>query len=299
MKKRKYTGTAYIGVVGPDMDYGSARDSIERIIRVPSDAPPRYVRATKGYEARQLHFNNFIDETKHDFMLLLDSDMVFPRDTLQQLKSHQLPYVTGAYMRRQFQPVMAPVWFKYTGKQVWPRMPATEVPQQGLIRVDASGWGCILIHREVVLEVRKLLKGEPDVIEDDMDIEPYDLEKVMGSINGLRALVNEKPTMRIVRPALEKFAGILADEIKPLRGSKDPVGSDIRYPYFAKQAGYVLWLDSQVAPGHVLHYPLKPDDYVGAGPDYEKEVSKVNKAKVNKARREWRKRIDDLEGATL
>jgi hypothetical protein len=203
-------------------------------------------------------------------------------------------------MRRQFEPVMAPVWFKYTGGKVWPRMPATEVPEQpGLVKVDASGWGCVLIHRDVVLDTRKLLKGEPDVIEDDMDIWPYDLGKVMGSINGLKALVDDKPSVRVIRPALEKYVDILDEEIRPLRGSNDAVGSDIRYPFFAKRAGYDLLLDPEVAPGHILHYPLKPDDYVGAGPDYADAVTKTNKSKVRSARRDWKKRLNELEGAEV
>jgi hypothetical protein len=115
MAKKKYTGTAYIGVVGGDLEYGICRDSIEKILRQPDDAAPRFVRATKGYEARQMHLNSFI-ESKHDFLLMLDHDMVFMRDTLIKLRSHGLPYVTGAYMRRQYEPVMAPVWFDHNAR---------------------------------------------------------------------------------------------------------------------------------------------------------------------------------------
>jgi hypothetical protein len=293
MKEKLYTGTVYIGVVGGEMDYGICRDSIERILRTSGDSAPRYTRATKGYEARQMQLDNFI-EGPHDFMLLLDHDMVFDPDTLQKLRSHKKPYITGAYTRRQWQP-LAPVWFDHNPRGLWPNKPAMKIPSQP-IKVGASGWGCMLIHREVILEVRKLLKGEKDIIEDDMDIYPYDLDTVMECINGLNDLVDEKPTMRILRPALEKYAQRLADEIRPLRGSHDVVGSDIRYPFFAKLAGYDLWLDVDVRPGHVLNYPVRVDDYLGQPPEYLADLTKSNNKRVRLGRRDWKKRISDLKG---
>lgn len=295
---KEYIGTALIGAVGPDLEYATARDSIERIFRTPGDTGPRYVRATKGYEARQLLIDALM-ESKHDFLLMLDSDMVFPQDTLQKLRSHKLPFVSGAYMRRQFKPVMAPVWFNYTGKSVWPRMPATNVPSQ-LTKIDATGWGCMLIHRDVVQDVRdKVLKGEKDILEDDMDVYPYDLERVMGAINGLVDLVEEKARPRTLRTAVEKYARVLQEEIRPLRGTNDVVGSDIRYPFYAKLAGYDLYLDPSVAPGHVLPYPLRPDDYIGAGEEYHADVKRVNGKKVRESRKEWKKRIEQLKRAEI
>ena len=82
MKQREYTGTVYVGVVGGDTESGECRDSIEKIYLRPGDEGPIFYRATKGYEARQLHLNNWIEKTVHPFMLLLDHDMVFPVDVL-------------------------------------------------------------------------------------------------------------------------------------------------------------------------------------------------------------------------
>lgn len=296
----RYGGSVYIGVVGGDFDYGSCRDSIERILRHPADAPPRYTRATKGYEARQYHLNNFID-SKHDFILLLDHDMVFEPDTLMKLRSHGLPYVTGAYMRRQFEPVMAPVWFDHEEVDEWPRRPATSVPPEGgLIPVAASGWGCVLIHRDVILAVRELLKGEWEVIEDDMDVWPYSLDNIMAALNGLQELVDTKPGLRVLRPALKEYTEVLRQEIRPLRGdNRVVIGSDIRFPFFARQAGYQLMLDPSVAPGHVLHYPLKPSDFAGAGDEYIADVQQKNARHVEQGRKAWRARLEQLRGAIL
>ena len=287
----EYIGTTYIGVVGSDLDYGISRDSIERIYRTPDDTPPQYIRATKGYEARQMHLNNFI-ASQHEFILFLDADMVFERDTLSRLRSHKLPYITGAYMRRQYEPVMAPVWFDYNESGEWPYSPATSIPEE-LAKVGASGWGCVLVHREVILAVRRLLKGEQEILEDDMDVWPYDLKRVMLAIGHLKT-ISRRPLSKALAPYVIKYVDILADEIRPLRIDKSgPVGSDIRFPFFAKQAGFDLWLDPQVMPGHIIHYPVKHTDYLGAGDEYVAEVQKVNTQRVADARKEYHKQLKE------
>ena len=218
-----YDGTVYIGVVGPDMIPVQAVISIMNIQRRPGDAAPRFQMATKGYEARQIHINQFLD-SEHDWILLLDHDMIFPGDTLERLRSHGRPYVSGLYMRRRHSP-MLPVWYEpYMGE--WSMMPFTADPERGrLHELGASGWGCILIHRTVIEETRFFLGGEWEVIEDDMDVDP-----VTGEV---------------------------------LLGTKKPVGSDLRYPMFARRAGFVLYGDPDVRASHILSYPLSPDDYSG------------------------------------
>ena len=292
----KYEGTVYTGVVGPEQDYSEAWRSIMDISRQPGDATPRFIIGTKGYELRQMHINKFI-ESNHDFLLMLDHDMIFARDTLERLRGHGLPYISGLYMRRQYQP-MAPIWFEDNPRGLWPMKPFTDIPEKGrLHKIGASGWGCVLIHREVVLSVRELLKGEDEGIEDDMDVWPYDLAAVMGAIHGLRALVNEQPDRRTLLPALERHTEALEQEIRPLRATKDAVGSDIRFPFFARQAGYQLWGDPDVRPGHILFYPLTVNDYEGAGAEHAAVVTKSNAKHIRRGRKYWRDALRELEAA--
>ncbi len=258
MKQKEYTGSCYIGVVGSEEENGECRDSIEAIRRKKSDSGPHFIRATKGYEARQLHFNNWYDHTRHAFLLLLDHDMKFPNFTLERMRAHKLPFVSGLYMRRRYNPI-APVWFEHGEPGQMPMIPFTAPPVDNtLYRIGASGWGCILIHRDVVTAVRKLLKGEPEVIEDDMDVFPYDFQKVMKSLNVLRTYGNGNINFMEAR----KHIDLLCNEIRPLRGLKDSVGSDIRFPFFARLAGFNLIGDSGVYCEHMLNYPLNPNDYV-------------------------------------
>lgn len=257
-QRKKYIGSAYIGVVGSENENGECRDTIEQIQRTKRDLPPQYIRATKGYEARQMHLNNWYEGTKHPFLLLLDHDMKFPPHTLARLRAHGLPFISGLYMRRRYNPI-APVWFEYGELGKMPALPFTAPPQANTVyKIGGSGWGCMLIHRDVVTATRKLLKGEPDIIEDDMDIYPYDLKRVMAAIHGLAKEITSDNTNKNI---LMNFTAVLTDEIRPLRGLKDTVGSDIRYPFFARLAGFDLHGDTGVMCEHMLNYPLHPNDY--------------------------------------
>ena len=289
---RKYDGTCYIGVVGPDNEIGECRDSIENIHRRGGDVPPLAVRATKGYEARSLHLDNWYYKSHHEWILLLDHDMKFEPDTLERLRSHGVPFASGYYLRRRYQPI-ASVWFERPkGTDNWPMVPYTADPERGKLHpLGASGWGCILMHRAVLDATLPLLKGEPPILEDDMDIWPYDLGAIMSAIKGLQAIRDEKPSMNILRPALAAHLQVLENEIRPLRVIKSPVGSDIRFPFFAAQAGFTLWGDPDVRPAHMLNYPLSPDDYSRTPPDMiEKQKKyivagvKPERDAINKAR---------------
>lgn len=257
---RRYEGTIYPCAVGSDTEAGVCRDSLAAIRFERGDAPLAISRATKGYEARQKHINEFL-KSKHDFILMLDADMVFPVETAERLRGHGLPYVSGLYMRRNLQP-LAPVWYRpFSGR--FPMLPWVGPIQRGVLHpIGASGWGCMLIHRDVIMAVRGRLKGEWEVLEDDLDIYPYDLRAIMGAMRGIQNIVETRPSLDLLLPALTDHYKTLRREIKPLRGDKaDVVGSDIRFPFFALQAGYQLMGDPDLRPGHVIHYPLGAGDY--------------------------------------
>jgi len=258
MPQKEYKGSCYIGVVGGEMENGLCRDSIQAIEKGRYDEGPYFIRATKGFEARQQHLDNWYNKTKRPFLLLLDHDMMFPANTLKRLRSHGLPYVSGWYARRLL-PTM-PIWFSNNEAGSMPFMPMTAIPEDNtLTPIGASGWGCILIHRDVVTATKKILKGEPEIIEDDMDVLPYDIVKMVDAINALdRESQKDSPS----RKNLIKHTEILKKEFIPLRAVKDNVGSDIRYPFYAKLAGFQLWGDSGVKCWHNTNYPIKWEDYV-------------------------------------
>ena len=274
-EQKKYTGTVFITTTGSEVGLGACRDSIDLIQIRQGDTGPYRARATKGYEARQTHINKFI-ESGQDFILLLDADMYFDPDTLERLRSHELPYVSGVYMRRNWE-TLGPVWYrKFAGK--WPMEPwVGEIENDKLHEIGASGWGCVLIHRDVILAVRELLKGEHEVIEDDMDIYPYDLKQVMRAMNGLEKLAEAHE--KIDAPLVKAYVDIFREEIRPLRCDNGVVGSDIRFPFFALLAGYQLMGDPNVKPGHNINFPLNTQMYVD---NFTEEEMAIGTAEMRK-----------------
>ena len=267
---KKYKGTCYIGVVGSETIPVLSVTSIMQIVRRDDDGVPQFVTATKGYVARQQTIDNFM-ESEHDFLLLLDHDMRYEPDTLERLRSHEKPYVSGYYMRRQYAPMYS-VWFEpYNGE--WPHKPMLYEPErESLHELGASGWGCILIHRKVIERTRKkVLKGEMDVIEDDMDVWPYDLRAVSA---GEEILI-------------------------PLRGIKhDIIGSDIRYPFYAAAAGFPLYGDPDVRPRHGLMYWLSPDDFSSMSVAQVAELQASAKKHVGEKRDKIRLALREIMGIT-
>ena len=282
-----HTGSCYIGVVGPEDANEECRDSIERIIKRPGDGGPVWHRATKGYEARQMHINKFLGSS-HAWLLLLDRDMLYQPDTLERLRTHGQPYLSGYYLRRRYAPV-APVWFKLPPRGVFPLEPWLDDPARGKLHpLGASGWGCILIHRDVIEATRPLLKGEWEVIEDDMDIWPYDTFAMMDAIRGLYWLHQNDVSQEQYRTIVDKCTNTLIQEFRPLRGEKSVIGSDIRYPFFAREAGYTLLGDPDVRCGHMLNYALTPDDFSGVPAEARERIRLDTRKEVYADRRKLR-----------
>jgi hypothetical protein len=279
--------SVYVGVVGSEVENGVCRDTIEHINIRAGDNRPQYIRSTKGFEGRQSHINFFLEKTTYDAILLLDSDMYFQPDTLERLRSHDKTYVSGYYMRRMFRPI-APVWYEKNELEIWPQMPWLGDPERGkLHELGGSGWGCMFVHRQVFEDMKPILKGEPYVIEDDMDIWPYDILKVCTAVNELQDCDDLEE--------MKKHVAILREEIRPLTGNRGNVGSDVRFPFFARQAGHKLWGDPDVRPGHNLQYPLTPDDYT-MGHEQQAKLTTEMKERHDEERKKHEKFIKVLRG---
>lgn len=86
-------------------------------------------------------------------VLWLDSDMMFPPDTLQRLLTHDLPVVAGNYVTRQ-----APhKTVAYTDVENWSSYLVHEDDQPDLIEVQAVGLGCMLLDLQVAREIPRPL----------------------------------------------------------------------------------------------------------------------------------------------
>lgn len=97
-------------------------------------------------------------KTEFDYMLWLDSDMVFQQDLLIRMKQTMdekgLDFLTGLYFRRV--PPFTPVLFDQLdiaedGSCTWTDW--KDVPE-GLFKIGGCGFGCVLIKTDVLFDVQ-------------------------------------------------------------------------------------------------------------------------------------------------
>lgn len=101
------------------------------------------------YDSRNL-LSLYAIENEYDNVLWLDSDMLFPPDTLTKLQTHNVDMVTGLYVRRR-EPIV-PVIFDTLSEPI--RNPDgtieknahnyTDYPRDSFFPVEGCGFGCVL-----------------------------------------------------------------------------------------------------------------------------------------------------------
>lgn len=89
-------------------------------------------------------------ELQADYVLWLDSDMVFPSSTLTRLLSHKKDIIGCNYMRRSL-PLKT---VTYTDIRNWDSWVPLDT-EQDLIEVDGTGMGCLLMKTEVFNRIEK------------------------------------------------------------------------------------------------------------------------------------------------
>jgi len=83
-------------------------------------------------------------------VLWLDSDMMFPVDTVQRLLHHQVPLVAGNYVTRQYPHKTV----AYTQLHDW-RSYVINSNKPDLIKVAAVGMGCMMVNTDVIRSMSK------------------------------------------------------------------------------------------------------------------------------------------------
>lgn len=95
-----------------------------------------------------------------DYILWLDSDMVFEGDLLPKmmktLKDNDLDFLTACYFRRNAP--YTPVLYKgldFDGEACkWEELKSLPLPDSGLFEVEGCGFGCVLMKTDIVLDVK-------------------------------------------------------------------------------------------------------------------------------------------------
>jgi hypothetical protein len=88
-------------------------------------------------------------EVDPEWILFLDSDIIPPKDVFQKLTRHGVPIVSGLYYIDNPDGVHPGVWRLDENNS-----PAIAgIDREGLINVDAIGFGCVLVHRSVIDDI--------------------------------------------------------------------------------------------------------------------------------------------------
>lgn len=110
------------------------------------------------YDSRNL-LSLYAIENKYDNVLWLDSDMIFPPDTLQRLEAHNVDMVTGLYVRRH-EPI-APVIYETLDEPIRHpdgtieknAIPYVDYPHNSFFPVAGCGFGCVLTSVKLLKDV--------------------------------------------------------------------------------------------------------------------------------------------------
>jgi len=165
-------------------------------------------------QARSRVANFFINNTEHEYLFFLDSDIGFDAQDVLKLLSHQVPIVSGAYPMK-----ILPE--RYCVDIVQP-----EERQGDLVKINGNGMGFVLIHRQVFVDIAKQYPGLKYVPSDYNSETPHTTKELNNSYH--------------------YFA-----EQKCQNGF---MSEDKSFFYRAKQVGYDAWLDPSIKLNHTGYH---------------------------------------------
>lgn len=119
-------------------------------LEVPDDVELDF-RYSYGYNIAQVR-NLIASWTKdYDYLFSVDSDIVLPKDTLVKLLSHDKDIISGVYIQRK-PDVQVPEIYRWKGHHLT-NVFLDELLPQGLQKIDACGFGCVLVKSEVFQKI--------------------------------------------------------------------------------------------------------------------------------------------------
>ena len=165
-------------------------------------------------QARSKIANFFINNTEHEYLFFLDSDIGFEPQDVIKLLSHQVPIVSGAYP------------MKIIPERYCIDVSQPEQRQGDLLKINGNGMGFVLIHRQVFLDIAKQYPGLKYVPSDYHSDTPHTSSEMNNSYH--------------------YFA-----EHKSQNGF---MSEDKSFFHRASQVGYNIWLDTSIRLNHTGYH---------------------------------------------
>lgn len=165
-------------------------------------------------QARSKIANFFVNNTEHEYLFFLDSDIGFEPQDVIKLLSHQVPIVSGAYP------------MKIIPERYCIDVSQPEQRQGDLLKINGNGMGFVLIHRQVFLDIAKQYPGLKYVPSDYHSDTPHTSAEMNNSYH--------------------YFA-----EHKSQNGF---MSEDKSFFHRASQVGYNIWLDTSIRLNHTGYH---------------------------------------------
>ena len=165
-------------------------------------------------QARSKVANFFINNTQHDYLFFLDSDIGFNPEDVLKLLAHQVPIVSGAYP-------MKIIPERYCVDVIQP-----EQRQGDLLKINGNGMGFVMIHRQVFLDIAKQYPGLKYIPSDYHSDTPH-----------TQAEINNSYHYFVEHKTQNGFAS-----------------EDKSFFHRASQVGYDVWLDTTIRLNHTGYH---------------------------------------------
>ena len=109
-------------------------------------------------------------ENDYDFFFSLEQDVIPPNDAVDRLINHKKDVVTGVYFTNYLinnEPVLKLLlWVKNPETYQLEFIDDSFLDSNNIIRINASGLGCVLIHRIVLEKIKFRLFDEKNTFDD-------------------------------------------------------------------------------------------------------------------------------------
>lgn len=161
--------------------------------------------------------NFFINNTDHEYLFFLDSDISFDPKYVIRLMNHHKDIVAGAYPMKTI-----PIRYNFSVSK-------PEVKKGNLIKIDSIGMGFVLIHRRVF---ESISRQNPDL-------------KYIPSIKDS----NHPPTEKEYHNSYHYFSEMKVNDTF--------LSEDISFFHRAKNVGFDTWLDTSIELEHIGSHVFK------------------------------------------
>ena len=158
--------------------------------------------------------NFFLNNTDHEYLFFLDSDIGFDKEDVMKLFSYKLPIVTGAYP-------MKTLPTKYCFHPCEP-----EERRGNLIKIDGNGLGFALIHRKVFVDIAMKYPGLKYIPSDYHTEYPHSQNEIKNSYH--------------------YFLECKKDDVF--------LSEDKSFFHRVNQVGYDIWLDTSIKLNHTGYH---------------------------------------------